>query len=180
MGAASRRGGCAGQREPGSGLLRKARWPSMARKTASRSAWPTGSRANCSGFSTPTARARICARSAETPIQPAQMAALLTLVDEKVINPNTGKKCWTRCTPPAGIRRRLSNATGWPWSVIPASSTRRLRKTLAAFPDELARYRGGDTKLLGFFMGQVMRATKGKADPNAAPASACRNCWTAE
>jgi aspartyl-tRNA(Asn)/glutamyl-tRNA(Gln) amidotransferase subunit B len=32
----------------------------------------------------------------------------------------------------------------------------------------LARYRGGEEKLFGFFMGQVMRATKGKADPNAA------------
>jgi aspartyl-tRNA(Asn)/glutamyl-tRNA(Gln) amidotransferase subunit B len=31
--------------------------------------------------------------------------------------------------------------------------------------DELARYRGGEEKLFGFFMGQVMRATKGKADP---------------
>ena len=33
---------------------------------------------------------------------------------------------------------------------------------------ELERYRGGEEKLFGFFMGQVMRATKGKADPNAA------------
>ena len=39
---------------------------------------------------------------------------------------------------------------------------------LAANPAELARYRGGETKLFGFFMGQVMRATQGKADPNAA------------
>ena len=39
---------------------------------------------------------------------------------------------------------------------------------LAANPDELARYQGGEDKLFGFFMGQVMRATKGKADPNAA------------
>ena len=29
-------------------------------------------------------------------------------------------------------------------------------------------YRSGEAKLFGFFMGQVMRATKGKADPNAA------------
>ena len=38
----------------------------------------------------------------------------------------------------------------------------------AASPGELARYRVGEEKLFGFFMGQVMRATKGKADPNAA------------
>jgi aspartyl-tRNA(Asn)/glutamyl-tRNA(Gln) amidotransferase subunit B len=33
--------------------------------------------------------------------------------------------------------------------------------------EELERYRGGEDKLFGFFMGQVMRETKGKADPAA-------------
>ena len=37
----------------------------------------------------------------------------------------------------------------------------------AANQDELTRYRGGEDRLFGFFMGQVMRATKGKADPTA-------------
>jgi Asp-tRNA(Asn)/Glu-tRNA(Gln) amidotransferase B subunit len=31
--------------------------------------------------------------------------------------------------------------------------------------DELARYRGGERKLLGFFMGEAMRASKGAFDP---------------
>lgn len=36
---------------------------------------------------------------------------------------------------------------------------------LAEHPDDAADYRAGKTKLLGFFMGQVMRATQGKANP---------------
>ena len=36
---------------------------------------------------------------------------------------------------------------------------------LAKHPDDVADYRAGKTKLLGFFMGQVMRATQGKANP---------------
>ena len=36
---------------------------------------------------------------------------------------------------------------------------------LAEYPDDVAEYRAGKTKLLGFFMGQVMRATQGKANP---------------
>ena len=40
-------------------------------------------------------------------------------------------------------------------------------KVLDAHPDKVAAYRGGKTKLLGFFIGQVMRATKGKANPQA-------------
>jgi aspartyl-tRNA(Asn)/glutamyl-tRNA(Gln) amidotransferase subunit B len=38
-------------------------------------------------------------------------------------------------------------------------------EVLAAYPGEVARYRGGETKLMGFFVGQVMKRSKGKADP---------------
>jgi aspartyl-tRNA(Asn)/glutamyl-tRNA(Gln) amidotransferase subunit B len=36
---------------------------------------------------------------------------------------------------------------------------------LAASPGEVGRYKGGEVKLMGFFVGQVMKATKGKANP---------------
>jgi aspartyl-tRNA(Asn)/glutamyl-tRNA(Gln) amidotransferase subunit B len=36
---------------------------------------------------------------------------------------------------------------------------------LGANPAEVGRYRGGETKLLQFFVGQVMKASRGKADP---------------
>jgi aspartyl-tRNA(Asn)/glutamyl-tRNA(Gln) amidotransferase subunit B len=36
---------------------------------------------------------------------------------------------------------------------------------LAAHPAEAARYRGGERKLMPFFVGQVMKTSKGKADP---------------
>ena len=35
-------------------------------------------------------------------------------------------------------------------------------------PDEVERYRNGEKQLVGFFMGQLMRVSKGKADPKAA------------
>jgi aspartyl-tRNA(Asn)/glutamyl-tRNA(Gln) amidotransferase subunit B len=38
-------------------------------------------------------------------------------------------------------------------------------EVIAANPDKLEEYRGGKDKLLGFFMGQVMKATGGKANP---------------
>jgi len=36
---------------------------------------------------------------------------------------------------------------------------------MAANPKQLADYRGGKEKLFGFFVGQVMKATQGKANP---------------
>jgi aspartyl-tRNA(Asn)/glutamyl-tRNA(Gln) amidotransferase subunit B len=38
-------------------------------------------------------------------------------------------------------------------------------EVLASNPKEVERYRGGETKLLGFFTGQVMKKSGGKADP---------------
>ncbi len=38
-------------------------------------------------------------------------------------------------------------------------------EVLASSPGEVARYRGGETKLIGFFVGQVMKKSGGKADP---------------
>jgi aspartyl-tRNA(Asn)/glutamyl-tRNA(Gln) amidotransferase subunit B len=38
-------------------------------------------------------------------------------------------------------------------------------EVLQASPKEVERYRGGETKLLGFFTGQVMKKSAGKADP---------------
>ncbi len=35
----------------------------------------------------------------------------------------------------------------------------------ADHPDEISRYKAGDQKLMGFFVGQVMKETKGKANP---------------
>jgi aspartyl-tRNA(Asn)/glutamyl-tRNA(Gln) amidotransferase subunit B len=38
-------------------------------------------------------------------------------------------------------------------------------KVLVAEPDKVAEYRGGRDKLFGFFVGQVMKAMGGKANP---------------
>jgi len=39
---------------------------------------------------------------------------------------------------------------------------------LGAHPAEVARYKSGETKLLQFFLGQVMKLSRGKADPKLA------------
>jgi Asp-tRNA(Asn)/Glu-tRNA(Gln) amidotransferase B subunit len=40
-------------------------------------------------------------------------------------------------------------------------------RVLAANPGQVAAYKGGKEGLLGYFVGQVMKETKGKADPKA-------------
>ena len=43
-----------------------------------------------------------------------------------------------------------------------------MEELLAAHPGEVEAYRGGKTKLQGFFVGQLMKKTGGKADPKLA------------
>jgi aspartyl-tRNA(Asn)/glutamyl-tRNA(Gln) amidotransferase subunit B len=40
-----------------------------------------------------------------------------------------------------------------------------IESVLAAHPEEVESYRSGKEGLFGWFMGQVMRQTQGKADP---------------
>ena len=44
-----------------------------------------------------------------------------------------------------------------------------ITEVIAERPGEVARYRGGEAKLLGFFVGEVMKKSRGKADPKAVP-----------
>ena len=46
-----------------------------------------------------------------------------------------------------------------------ARSRKPCDKMIAAEPDKVAEYRGGRDKLFGFFVGQVMKAMGGKANP---------------
>jgi aspartyl-tRNA(Asn)/glutamyl-tRNA(Gln) amidotransferase subunit B len=43
-----------------------------------------------------------------------------------------------------------------------------MREVMAKYPDKVAAYRSGQKGLLGLFMGEVMKGTKGKADPKRA------------
>lgn len=40
-----------------------------------------------------------------------------------------------------------------------------VKEVVAKYPEKVAEYRGGKVGLLGMFMGEVMKASKGKADP---------------
>ena len=41
-----------------------------------------------------------------------------------------------------------------------------VEEVVAANPDQAEQYKGGKLKLIGFFVGQVMKTTKGQANPN--------------
>jgi aspartyl-tRNA(Asn)/glutamyl-tRNA(Gln) amidotransferase subunit B len=99
------------------------------------------------------------------PVAPENLAALVALIDEGTISGKIAKTVFEDMVasgkPPAAIvaERGLVQVTDR------AAIDGAVERVLAAHPDKVAAYREGKDKLFGFFVGQVMKATDGKANP---------------
>ncbi|NOZ73511.1 MAG: Asp-tRNA(Asn)/Glu-tRNA(Gln) amidotransferase GatCAB subunit B, partial [Chloroflexi bacterium] len=102
---------------------------------------------------------------ANAPISAAQFAELLKLVAQGTINANTGsqvlKTMFQNGEDAAKIVAREGLAQVSDTDVLATA----VKRVLASHPEEVMRYRAGKTQLLGWFVGQVMRETRGKANP---------------
>ena len=102
---------------------------------------------------------------ARWPVAPGDLADLVAAIDDGTISGKIAKTVFdemvTSGKPPRAIiaERGLVQVTD---SGAIASAVDRV---LAAHPDKVSEYRGGKDKLFGFFVGQVMKATEGKANP---------------
>jgi aspartyl-tRNA(Asn)/glutamyl-tRNA(Gln) amidotransferase subunit B len=102
---------------------------------------------------------------ADLPIRPDRLAALLRLVDGKTINANTGKKVLELMAQQGEDPETIVARAGWALVSDTSVIDEAILETLNSNPDKFARFRSGEEKLFGFFMGQVMRATSGQGDP---------------
>lgn len=64
-----------------------------------------------------------------------------------------------------GDPKAIVDARGWAQVSDEDALATTIAAVLAANPGQVAAYRGGKTQLKGFFVGQVMRATRGRANP---------------
>lgn len=99
------------------------------------------------------------------PFTPGQFAALVELVESGVISGATGKE----------VLAVLAQEGGAPAEIVERKGLRQIsdanelntivREIVAAHADKANAYRNGKTGLLGFFVGQVMSRTTGRANP---------------
>jgi Asp-tRNA(Asn)/Glu-tRNA(Gln) amidotransferase B subunit len=98
-------------------------------------------------------------------IEPDQLAALIALVDAKTLNQNSAKEVLEVMFERGGDPEAIVEEKG----LVQISDEDRLEGLVAALLDahseQVARYLAGKTSLLQWFMGQVMRETRGRADP---------------
>ena len=126
----------------------------------------------------PTAKARTCARSPTSSCDPAQLAALLKLIDDKVINPNTGKKVletmYATGDDPQAIVEREGLAMVSDTSVIDDAIAGHLCRQHRANWHAIA---AAKTSCLASSWARSCAPPKARPTPTL-PANACKNCST--
>jgi aspartyl-tRNA(Asn)/glutamyl-tRNA(Gln) amidotransferase subunit B len=103
----------------------------------------------------------------EWPIAPARLAELIGLIDDGTINGKIAKTVFEEmlATGPEASPRAIVEKKGLVQVSDEGPIVAAIEQILAANADKVAEYRAGKDKLLGFFVGQVMKATGGKANP---------------
>ena len=102
---------------------------------------------------------------AEFPIKPENLAELLNLIGEGKINRKTAKEIFSEMMSGGKRAEEIVTEKGLTQITDEDEIFSVISKIIEENPKEVERYRNGDTKLLSFFVGQVMKATRGKADP---------------
>jgi aspartyl-tRNA(Asn)/glutamyl-tRNA(Gln) amidotransferase subunit B len=104
-------------------------------------------------------------RAGQLKLLPAHLAEIIQLVDEKAINTPTGKELLEKIQESGDSPRALVEREG----LAQVSDSTELEGLIQAVmeenPDQVATYRGGKTTVIGWFVGQVMRKSGGKANP---------------
>ncbi|HDP25737.1 MAG TPA: Asp-tRNA(Asn)/Glu-tRNA(Gln) amidotransferase subunit GatB [Deltaproteobacteria bacterium] len=97
---------------------------------------------------------------------PPEIAGLLALIREGTLSGTLAKEVFSEMVASGRDAHSIVSEKG----LEQLSDKERIREAIEVVlnehPKEVARYRGGKTQLLGFFVGQVMKATRGKANPN--------------
>ena len=101
----------------------------------------------------------------ESPVPPAELAALIAKVESGEINAASGKKVFARMFETGKPAAEIIAAEGFSQVSDTGEIERWCREVIEKNPDNLAKYRGGNEGVFKFFVGQVMRASRGQANP---------------
>jgi len=105
---------------------------------------------------------------ASLPLRPEQLAELVGLIEASTISGKIAKEILPELLEQGGSAKAIVAARGLGMISDPAAIGEIVDGLLAAHPAEVDAFRGGKNKLQGFFVGQLMKQTGGRADPKLA------------
>jgi aspartyl-tRNA(Asn)/glutamyl-tRNA(Gln) amidotransferase subunit B len=99
------------------------------------------------------------------PLQPSQLGELVQLIDQGKISGKIAKMIFDALLDTDESPRRIISERGLEQVSDSASLERSIDEVLTNYAKQVAAYRGGNDKVFGFLVGQVMKALQGKANP---------------
>ena len=101
----------------------------------------------------------------DCPVSAPHLAEMLKMIDDGIISGKIAKSVFEEMYRSGKRAEEIVKEKGWVQVTDFAEIERIVEQVLSANPKEVEAYRKGKEKLFGFFVGQVMKATQGKASP---------------
>src|SRR5215469_4833393 len=102
-----------------------------------------------------------------SPVSPAALAELVALVESGKITAAVGKKVFATMFETARSAAEIVDAEGLGAEVADDAIEQAAREIISKNPDNVAKFKSGNEGVFKFFVGQVMKATRGQANPRA-------------
>ncbi|MFN3691240.1 MAG: Asp-tRNA(Asn)/Glu-tRNA(Gln) amidotransferase GatCAB subunit B, partial [Fimbriimonadales bacterium] len=101
-------------------------------------------------------------------LRPAHLADLIDLLRKNVISGRIAKELFDEVFRTGEMPSKIVQERGLVQISDEDALRAAARKVIAANPEVVAKYRAGKTSVLGFLVGQMMRETQGRANPQRA------------
>ena len=101
----------------------------------------------------------------DSPVGTAQLAGLLARLQDQTLSGKIAKQVFEAMWRGEGDADAIIAAKGLRQITDTSAIEALIEEIIAANPGQVAQYRAGKDKLFGFFVGQVMRASRGQANP---------------
>lgn len=101
----------------------------------------------------------------DTKLTPENLAELLTMIEKGTISNNIGKQIIVDMMNDGTQASKIVEAKGLSQITDVNAIRKMVEEVVNNNPNQVEQYKSGKTNLFGFFVGQVMKATKGKANP---------------
>lgn len=98
-------------------------------------------------------------------LKPAYLSAIIKLVDAGTVNTSTGKSLLIKVEDKGEDPARIVEREGLAQVTDDSAISQVCQELIAESPNEVASYKSGKVTLIGWFVGQVMKKMRGKADP---------------
>lgn len=101
----------------------------------------------------------------QTKLTPENLAELISLIEKGTISNNIGKQIIVEMMQSGKSASKIVEEKGLSQITDEGAIKEIVQKVVDTNPNQVAAYKGGKVQLFGFFVGQVMKETKGRANP---------------